>query len=401
MNERRFYMTKVFNTTGICLPDYHYMVDTSDKINQIIQMIDTGKYFTINRARQFGKTTTLELLRTILQNRYLILSFSFEALGTASFESEDIFCRDFVQFLLLRELRFSNEIPKAIYQDFEYALKDKTSDFRLSQLRILLENMCCEAPKPIIMFIDEIDSASNNQVFLDFLAILRAQYLSRSRIPSFQSVILASIYDVKNIRLRSHPEEIHKYNSPWNIAADFTVDMWFTSHEISTMLTAYETDYHTGMDIPYISNLLFEYTSGYPFLVSRLCQLMEESLLFHPEFPNRTTIWTKKGILAAVTRILSTSSTLFDDMVKKLYDFPPLKDMLKEMLFYGKQFSYEQENPSIHLGIQFGFLKNQENIVLVSNRIFETKLYNLFLSEEETNSFSYHAEILKNSIIKQ
>lgn len=394
-------MAKVFNTVGICLPKYHYMADTSSKLNQIIHMIEDGKYFTINRARQFGKTTTLELLRTTLQNRYLILSFNFEGLGSASFESEDIFCRDFVQFLLLRELRFSNDIPKSIYQEFEFALKDKTSAFRLSQLRFLLENMCCEAVKPIVMLIDEIDSASNNQVFLDFLAILRAQYLNRSRIPAFQSVILASVYDVKNIKLRSHPEEIYKYNSPWNIAADFTVDMWFSSYEISTMLTAYEIDYHTGMDIPYISNLLFDYTSGYPFLVSRLCQLMEESLLFHPEFLNRAAVWTKKGVLAAITQILSTPSTLFDDMVKKLYDFLPLKEMLKEMLFYGKQFSYEQENPSINLGIQFGFLKSQENTVLVSNRIFETKLYNLFLSEEETNSLSYHAALLnKNQFIE-
>lgn len=33
------------------------MVDISDRVAEIKKMVDTGKYFTINRARQYGKTT--------------------------------------------------------------------------------------------------------------------------------------------------------------------------------------------------------------------------------------------------------------------------------------------------------------------------------------------------------
>ena len=47
-----------FNTTGLCVPDQDYMVDISGKIRRIKEMVDRGDYFTINRARQFGKTTT-------------------------------------------------------------------------------------------------------------------------------------------------------------------------------------------------------------------------------------------------------------------------------------------------------------------------------------------------------
>jgi hypothetical protein len=39
------------------------MADTSGKIENIRAMVDEGLYFSINRARQFGKTTTLSLLR--------------------------------------------------------------------------------------------------------------------------------------------------------------------------------------------------------------------------------------------------------------------------------------------------------------------------------------------------
>ena len=53
---------KRFNTTAICIPSMHYMVDLSERVNEIRKMVEAGEYFTINRARQYGKTTTLDAL---------------------------------------------------------------------------------------------------------------------------------------------------------------------------------------------------------------------------------------------------------------------------------------------------------------------------------------------------
>ena len=50
---------KEFNTTAICVPELHYMVDTTEKMQQIEKLIAQGNYFTINRARQYGKTTMM------------------------------------------------------------------------------------------------------------------------------------------------------------------------------------------------------------------------------------------------------------------------------------------------------------------------------------------------------
>ncbi len=61
---------KTFTTTGLCIPDENYMVNIDDKIIQIKAMVDRGEYFTINRARQYGKTTTLNLLAQKLQDDY-------------------------------------------------------------------------------------------------------------------------------------------------------------------------------------------------------------------------------------------------------------------------------------------------------------------------------------------
>ena len=42
--------------------------------------------------------------------------------------------------------------------------------FSLKELFEQLSDICAAADKKIVLMIDEVDSASNNQVFLDFLA---------------------------------------------------------------------------------------------------------------------------------------------------------------------------------------------------------------------------------------
>lgn len=66
-------MTRYFNTEGVCRPNVHYMVRLEDRLAQIRkQFVDRGKYFVINRGRQYGKTTTLMLLREYLKDEYIV-----------------------------------------------------------------------------------------------------------------------------------------------------------------------------------------------------------------------------------------------------------------------------------------------------------------------------------------
>ena len=76
---------RTFNTTAVCVPSLHYMADISDKVNRIIsELIAPGHYFTINRARQYGKTTLLSQLDKKLQECYYVIRISLES-------SDDIF----------------------------------------------------------------------------------------------------------------------------------------------------------------------------------------------------------------------------------------------------------------------------------------------------------------------
>ena len=236
--------------------------------------------------------------------------------------------------------------------------------------------------------IDEVDSAANNQVFLDFLAQLRSYYLEREArgTATFQSVILAGVYDIKSLKAKIRPEDAQKTNSPWNIAADFDVDMNFSQSDIAGMLEDYENDHHTGMSTVGMAALLNDYTSGYPFLVSRLCKLMDEKVAGSISFPTKQTAWTKEGFLTAVRMLLTEENTLFESMDNKLIDYPELKQILKELLLRGKPIETIPGNESIRMAVMFGFVTVCNGFLHVANRIFETRLYNGFLSEESRDS---------------
>jgi len=47
---------------------------------------------------------------------------------------------------------------------------------------------------------------------------------------------LAGVHDIKTLKLKIRNEEDKKYNSPWNIAVNFNVDLSFNPDEIVTML---------------------------------------------------------------------------------------------------------------------------------------------------------------------
>ncbi len=394
-------MAKRFNVTGACSPRFHYMVNIEQRLRDIRRMVDRGDYFTINRARQYGKTTTLGALERFLQDDYVVIHTDFQMLSSEDFASEQMFVRAFVK-ALLRAVEGNSCVSGDIIQGLERFAEADAVSGRLSELFPYLSGWCGQSPRPVILMIDEVDSASNNQVFIDFLAQLRGYYLLRTLkdVPTFWSVILAGVHDIKHIKgkisRQTEPNQRHGDNSPWNIAADFLIDMSFDKDGIKGMLDDYEKDYHTGMDTDQIAELLYEYTSGYPYLVSRICNIMDERLLISAGYPDLKTVWTKEGFLESVRLFLSEKNSLFESLINKLTDYPELGDGLYDLLFSGKSIVYNPDAEDISAAQMFGFIKESEGTVVIANRIFEIRLYNYFLSSAEIQNNSLHRSAIQD-----
>lgn len=369
-----------FNVTGTCVPEKHYMVDISDKLSQIVGMIEDEEYFTINRARQYGKTTTLSQIDRKLQGKYTVLRMSFEGAGENAFKNDEGFMRFFVK-KVARELSFLKK-PEELIKEWS-GLTDYSGeeyDDAFDYLGEKITKLCKSERQGVILLIDEVDKSSDNQIFLNFLGMLRNKYLFRQegRDITFKSVILAGVYDIKNLKLKLRSDDEKKYNSPWNIASDFNVDMSFSPVEITSMLKEYEQDWHTGMDIGQISRDIYFYTNGYPFLVSRLCKWIDEE---------GDRIWTAENVKNAVNAMLQIDSTLFDDLIKNVENHSELQEMLRAILLEGRQFAFVGTDAVIDLGCIFGIFVRKDNCVAISNVIFETYLYNHMLSRKHREDY--------------
>jgi hypothetical protein len=236
-------MKRCFNVTGACDPQLHYMVNLQERLEKIKTLVDSGAYFTISRARPYGKTTTLMALADYLKKDYIVISLDFQKLGNSDFDDEHIFSKAFAEFFLATVKNrwnpvegFQQNILNELSADIQENIR-----FPLRKLFIYLSELCGTADRPVILMIDEVDSA-----------------------------------------------------------ADFHVEMSFSKIGIERMLKEYEADHHTSMNTDELAELIVDYSSGYPFLVSCICKLTDEVVAGSTDFPDKASAWTKEGILKAV-----------------------------------------------------------------------------------------------------
>ena len=382
-------MVKYFNKEGLCKSEEHYMVRLDERLAKIKRtLIDRKKYFVINRGRQYGKTTMLLALEDYLKDGYIVLSLDFQQMGTENFADASTFAKAFAA-MILEAFDIMGIGGNAEFLQPLSDIAKKTEYISLNELFGCISKMCKKAPKPIVLMIDEVDSAGNNQVFIDFLAQIRGYYLKRDKMPTFHSVILAGLYSIKNLKLKLRPESEHQYNSPWNISADFDIEMDFSADQIAEMLQEYEADNQTGMDIRAIAEEIYVYTSGYPVLVSSICKCIDEKLDAKYGFADLTAAWSKKGVEKAVEIILKDSALLFESMVKQLDTYEELYKIMEDIIYCGKRIPFSLGEKSINLGCMFGFLKEENGRVAIANRMFEMYLLNTFMAREAIKSEVY------------
>jgi hypothetical protein len=365
------------------------MVDTESRFKAVEKMIDSGAYFTINRARQYGKTTMLNMIWRKLSNSYLIIDSSFEGVGDSPFESEKSFAHLFVS--LMKEALQLNKANESLI-----TVLDEFVPSSMAELSKLITRLCQSSPKPVLLLIDEVDRSSNNQLFISFIGMLRELYLMRDKQGmdfTFHSVVLAGVYDIKNLKLKLRPDAEKKYNSPWNIASDFNVDMTFHPEEIAQMLNDYVNETHTNMDTKAMGEEIYKYTSGYPYLVSAICKLIDERL-------DRD--WTAEGVQKAVKIIAKGENvTLLDDLSKNLENIPELRDFLYSMVVNGQEYTYTMVDPMVKLANMFSYIKeNQRGKTMVHNLIFEEALFVYFgnktMREQGTKISPYVLNYVQN-----
>ncbi len=391
---------KRFNVTGLCIPEKHYMCDVSAKFARCKNLIDKGKYFAINYPRQHGKTTMQYLLSEEYDKHEdcLLISTSFEGIGDNSFNSEEDLASTFLE-TMAKSFYLSNPELADYLEEESY----KITNFK--QLSRWLRKWIRSLNKKVILLIDEVDKASNNQVFVSFLAMLRDKYLDagKNQDLTFHSVVLIGVHDVKALKLKLRSEDEKKINSPWNVAEDLDINFIFSAKEIEIMIADYAKENSFNMDIVAISAKLAYYTAGNPFLISFLCKIIDERLM-----RDEKVAWTVNDIELATKYICreSHTNTNFDDMVKNIYNNKELYQYVFQVIFENDKLAYNLKNHIIYLGKTYGVFKespNKTGETVITSPIYEQVLKDWMMSLEETGlgkNFS-RSRVIKNDCIDE
>ena len=93
-------------------------------------------------------------------------------------------------------------------------------------------------------------------------------------------------------------------------------------------------------------------------------------------------VWTGESIAEAVKYIINEPTPLFESLINMIENDPKLREMLYAMLFSGRAYSFNVDNPTFRLMHIYSFMTNRDGKDVIANRIFETRLYEYFLSLE-------------------
>ncbi len=139
---------KRFNVAGVCIPEKHYMVDQARCIEKLQNMIGEGQYLSLNRGRQYGKTTLLYLLERALKDKYRIIAISFEAADDI-FESAALFSKG-----LLRKFKEGLEILGDAGPLCEVCEREIEGGLYWDGLQGRIRELCTVSDKPIVLIVD-------------------------------------------------------------------------------------------------------------------------------------------------------------------------------------------------------------------------------------------------------
>ncbi len=316
---------------------------------------------------------------------YLPILMNFQGVSSSAHESDIAFG----QF-------FFRELCRTLSYAEEFEAKEEIAKWSLPQtmeeLSKYITNLVTITPKKLVLLIDEVDASSNYDAFLHLLGMFRNKYLNRKEPKdyTFHSIVLAGVHDIKSLKFKLRNPEDAQYNSPWNIATDFEVEMEFRPNEIVFMLKQYSEAENVQMNFEEIAEKLYYYTSGYPFLVSKLCKNIAEKILPKKEDKSQ---WTLEDLERSVQLLLRERNTNFDSLIKNLDNNQDLYRLVEAILLEGFKMPYDPHNKSIQLGEMYGLFK-ANNMVQMHNRIYEQVIYNYMtanrleqLKEEKQHDF--------------
>lgn len=346
-------MPREFNIFGPVYPDIHYHVDRTEVKEAIHEKIENGRYFTLNAARQTGKTTIFREVIAELEETgdYFGILLSFESLRGYN-------RADFYEQLGLMLSKRNLPVLQKMIGDAK--LPSPTGMKHHGDFLDWLRQVSAFINRRGLLMIDEFDAAGA-ELAEPMLGAFRDMYLNRHD-PSGHALHSIVLVGVRNI-----PALLGGTQSPFNIADQYEVP-YFTYAETATLLNQHTAE--TGQPFAKATiDEIYRESQGQPFLVNRLAQILTLDIV-----PDRTQPILPRHMDPAMVNLLAENNTHFASITSKAM---PHRARLLPILFYDEKRSNFREPVTQEL-LMYGILRKiREGDILtaaIANPIYRKML---------------------------
>lgn len=304
-------MERFFNTTGPVDAGDHYHINPLARIdlNVILSLINQKKYFVLHAPRQTGKTSLLIALMNYLnkQGKYKTLYVNIEA-AQAARENVTEGMQTILNALAQASLFYLKD--SFFRENWKQIFAESGGLFALNEA---LMQWCQQSEKPVVLFIDEVDSLIGDTL-ISLLRQLRSGYTMRPTMFP-QSIILCGVRDVRDYRMHSDKDKaVITGGSAFNIK-DRSLRLGnFSPDEIKTLYEQHtkETGQVFHQDV---FPLVWEQTEGQPWLVNALAKEVCFEMKAGRDRNNQITV---DMIIKAKENLILRRDTHLDQLTDKL-----------------------------------------------------------------------------------
>ncbi|MEM7533450.1 MAG: ATP-binding protein [Chloroflexota bacterium] len=329
-------MQREFNIFGPVYSHIHYHVERTEVKSAVHKKVENGRYFTLNAARQTGKTTIFREVIAELEatGEYFGILLSFEGLRG---HSQARFYEELTSILTDRNLPILKNLVNHENLPKPQSLADHSGFMAwIRQIGTILNRQG-------LLIIDEFDAAGA-ELAEPMLGAFRDMYLHRHEPTRYvlQSIVLVGV--------RNIPALLGGTQSPFNIADQYEVP-YFTHEETSALLNQHTDE--TGQ--PFMTETIDEIyreSQGQPFLVNRLAQILTQDIV-----PNRSRSILPSHMGQAMVDLLAENNTHFASITSKAMSH---RTRLLPILFYDEKRSNFREPVTQEL-LMYGILRKIRN----------------------------------------
>jgi AAA domain len=291
------------------------MLPAMARLPEVRGLIERGKYFVIHAPRQTGKTTAVATLAQELteEGHYVATLVSME-IGSAA--RDDLGA---AELAILDAWRGAAErrLPASLLPPPWPAAAPGR------RLSAALQAWAKAAPKPLVLFLDEID-ALQGMVLVSVLRQLRDGFQDRPT--SFPwSLALVGMRDVRDYKMALDGREGATSSSPFNIKDRSLLLRDFTRDEVAS-LYAQHTDDTGQVFLPATIDRAFTLTQGQPWLTNAVAAVAAYELV-----TDRSTPILPEHIDHAKETLIERQDTHLDSLAERLRE-PRIRSIVEPML---------------------------------------------------------------------